>query len=159
MSKSVWGDNFNFQQMEEMQKLLEASINEDLPEESVKCDIIAGGFPAKNFYSDDYKITKNFCPRWKENQGRTTNMVVNEAGDEMPKLRKRTPPMTLEDLFDWRAELGFEATENGGDCTKDCDEAFAAFARGCSSTNSTSSFLSPTQTHSARYWVNSASEP
>lgn len=120
--------------------------------EDPSCPDQASTFPARVFNSDTNKMFLDFCGAWKKEEN--SEMIVDsqgyrkEIGEAPPKRLKRVPPppngdlAKPEDLPEWRARLFYEKSDNGGECSMTCEEAYESLST-CrtSQTGSRKSFL------------------
>jgi hypothetical protein len=99
------------------------------------CPIVVTDMPANVFSSDKNKIYPQYCQGWNAKQ--VSKMTVDSTGKNRNPTRKmsrkRTPPPNAATYSNWNFDLGFTPSGKGGDCSTDCNGAYAQIASACAS--------------------------
>lgn len=99
------------------------------------CPKVVTDMPANVFSSEKNKIYPEYCKGWNAKQ--TSKMTVDSTGKNRNPTRKmsrkRTPPPNAATYSNWNFDLGLTPSGKGGDCSTDCNGAYAQIASACSS--------------------------
>jgi hypothetical protein len=105
------------------------------------CPAVLTEVPMSIFSSPKSYVYPLFCERWHADLD--SRMTLDSAGQNtVPELqfgrkevtrRKRTPPADVAAYLDWRFELGFTPSKEGGNCQADCNAAYDQISKSCAS--------------------------
>ncbi|KAK4446419.1 hypothetical protein QBC34DRAFT_469822 [Podospora aff. communis PSN243] len=107
-----------------------------------QCNIVLSDIPSDLFSSSKMNIHNHFCESWVKDA--PLKMTVDSRGaNTLPEphrkgvVAKRTPPANPSSFGDFRFDLAFKPSKDGGDCmVSDCNKAFVDMARTCRSDSS-----------------------